>query len=339
MKLTYLAQFFFSSRPSQAVFFLTYQCNSRCSWCNAWQRPKQKELTFTQIKKKFRQLKKFGIKLLYFSGGEPLLHQGFLAIVKLAQQFGFDLILVTNGILLDGRIIHQLAKISSLHINVSLDTLDPKLYQKIRGVDGLDQVIKNLKLFKKLYPRFPLRVTMTVSAANINEVEKVYRFCRQNKIYFSPNPYFDVGEFRKYSHLHDYHPIKKKLINYYRKIAKRVKDEPFLSGFPIVYQKLSLWLEGKMKEPCGAGQEIIFINPTGKVYACQDLKPFADLKKEDLAQKWSQKKWLPAVKKCYQKTPCFIFCTRSPYLLKHHPFRLLADIATSKKRFHYLKMY
>jgi len=339
MKLTNLPRYLFSKKPTQAVFSVTYACNSRCSWCTSWQKPKQKELNLNQIKRIFGKLNKFGVRFLYLSGGEPLVRKDILDIIKLASGFGFDSILVTNGILLDGRIIHYLAKIPSLRINVSLDALEPKLYKKIRGVDALERVMKNLKLLKSLYPDYPLRVTMTVSAANLNEAEKVYQFCQENKIYFSPNPYFDRGRFRKYHRLHDYRPKKKKLIGYYQKIAKKVKAEPFLSGFPVIYHKLTLWLKGKMKEPCGAGEEIIFINPLGKSYACQDLKPFVDLTKENLAKKWQARKWSPAVKKCYQTTPCFIFCTRSPYILKHNKTQVICDLLTSKKLLHYLKMY
>ena len=339
MKLTHLAKFFFSSRPSQAAFFLTLRCNSRCSWCNSWQRPKQKELTLSQIKKIFQQLKNFGINLLYLSGGEPLLRQDILDIIKLAHQFDFDLILVTNGILLDGRLIHHLVKIPSLRINVSLDSLDRQLYQKIRGVDAQERVLRNLKLFRKLYPSYPLRITMTISAANLNQAERIYQFCQKEHFYFSPNPYFELGRFREKSPLHNYHKVTKQLVSYYQKILRGVKTEPFISGLPLVYQKLILWLEGKMTEPCGAGEELIFIDPRGLAYACQDLKPFSDLTKDSLAKTWEERKWLPAVKKCYQKTPCFIFCTRSPYLLKHYPFRLLTDVLISKKILHYLKMY
>ncbi len=339
MKLSNLISSLFSKKPTHAVLFLTYQCNSRCSWCNSWQRPKQKQLTFSQIKKILRQLKKFGIKLIYLSGGEPLIRTDILEIIKLASDFSFDMILATNGILLDGRIIHHLVKYPSLHINVSLDTLDQKLYQKIRGVKALNRVIKNLKLLKKLYPNYPLRLTMTISSANLNEAKKVYAFCQENKIYFSPNPYFPQGRFRKYSSIHDYQSRKNKFIHYYQKIAQKVKNEPFLSGFPLIYQKLILWLKNQLQEPCGAGQEIIFIDPRGKVYACQDLKPFADLTKESLVKKWPEKKWLPGVKKCYQKTPCFIFCTRSPYILKNNKMRIMLDLLTSKKILHYFKMY
>lgn len=339
MKVTNLTGFFFANKPTQAAFLVTYSCNSRCSWCTSWQKPKAKELTLGQIKIIFSQLKRFGIKLLYLSGGEPLVRKDILNIVKLASDFGFDLILTTNGILLNGQLIHKLAKIPSLHINVSLDTLDNELYKKIRGVGGLEQVIQNLKLFKKLYPRFPLRVTMTVSGANISQTEKVYRFCRQNKIYFSPNPYFEFGRFRKKSPFHDYRKIKKQLIGYYQKIVQKVQTEPYMSGLPLVYQKLILWLEGKMSENCGAGEELIFIDPQGLVYACQDLKPFADLTCQDLAKIWPEKKWLPAVKKCYQETPCFIFCTRSPYIIKHHKLKITYDLLTSRKLLHYFRMY
>lgn len=339
MKFTNLYHFLFSSRPSQAAIFLTYRCNSRCSWCNCWQLPKQTEIFLPQMEKIFKQLKNFGIKLLYLSGGEPLLRPDLLAIIESAQRFSFDLLLVTNGILLNQQIARRLVKIPGLRINVSLDSLDPELYQKIRGVDTLDRVLKNLQDLRKAYPNYPLRITMTISAANLDQAEKVYRFCQKNHFYFSPNPYFEMGRFRKKSSLHGNHKITHQLTAYYQTVAKRVKKEPYLSGFPLIYRKLIAWLNGQIKEPCGAGQELIFIDPQGLVYACQDLPPFANLQKDDLGKMWEKKAWLPTVKKCYHRTPCFIFCTRSPYILKHNKWQVIRDLLTSKKLFHYFKMY
>lgn len=339
MKLTNLTTFLCSSRPTQADIFLTYHCNSRCSWCNCWQRPKQKELTFSEIEDILHQLKNFGIKLLYLSGGEPLLRPDLLAIIESAHRLGFDLLLVTNGILLNQQIASQLVKIPGLRINVSLDSLDPKLYQKIRGVNTLNRVLTNLHEFRKAHPDYPLRITTTISAANLHQAEKVYRFCQKNRFYFSPNPYFELGRFREKSSLHNYDQIISQVIEYYQTVTKRVKGEPYLSGFPLVYQKLIVWLSGKMQEPCGAGQELITVDHQGLVYACQDLKPFANLKTDDLIKAWEKRAWLPAVKKCYQKTPCFIFCTRAPYIIKHNKLHIVLDLLASRKLFHYFKIY
>lgn len=339
MKLINLTRFIFSSRPTQADIFLTYHCNSRCSWCNSWQRKPGKELTFSEIKNILHQLKSFGIKLLYLSGGEPLLRPDILAIIESAKRLDFDLLLVTNGILLNQKIASQLIKIPGLRINVSLDSLDPRLYKEIRGVNALDLVLKNLQNFRKKNPSYPLRITMTISKANLHQAEKIYQFCQKNRFYFSPNPYFEFGQFREKSPLHDYHQITNQLINYYQDIAKKVKDEPYLSGFPLIYQKLIVWLGGHMQEPCGAGQELITIDHEGLVYACQDLKPFANLKTDNLIKAWKKKTWLPTVQKCYQKTPCFIFCTRAPYIIKHNKIKIVLNLLTSKKLLHYFRMY
>ena len=339
MKFTHLASFFFSRKPSQVAFLLTLRCNSRCSWCHSWQEPKTKELNLKEIGSIFKQLKRFGIKLLYLSGGEPLFRKDILKIIKLASDFGFDLILVTNGTLLNPPIIHRLVKFHNLRLNVSLDSLDKNLYQKIRGIDALERVLKNLQFFRKAYPHYPLRITMTVSAANLEETDKVFQFCQKNRFYFSPNPYYPSGRFRKKSPLHDYQKINKQLIIYYQKMAQKVKTEPYLSGLPLVYRKLIDWLMGKMKEPCGAGEELLYLDPRGLVYACQDLAPFADLTTQDLGKEWSKKSWQPAVKKCSQETPCFIFCSRSPYIIKHHKIKITYDLLTSPKLLHYFKMY
>lgn len=339
MKPANLISLLTAKKPTQAALLLTYRCNSRCSWCNSWQKPKSAELTLPEIKMILEKMKKFGIKLLYLSGGEPLVKKDLLAIAAIAADLGFDQILATNGILLTPLTTKKLVKIPNLKINISLDSLQPKKYQQIRGVNALEKVKENLSLFKKNYPRYPLRITMTVSAANIDEAGQIYRFCQKKGFYFSPNPYFGYGRFRQSRQLHQYGQSINKAIKYYQDIEQMAKTDPYLSGWPLVYRRLIDWLENKPTGPCGAGEELLYLDPQGLVYACQDLPPFADLKEQDLEKEWRAKKWQPAVRKCYQTKPCFTFCTRSPYLVKHELGQIVKDLLASKKILHYFKMY
>jgi len=333
------ATHFFSSKPTQATFLCTNFCNSRCNWCNSWKLDSPNELELEEIDKMFSNLYNFGIRMIYLSGGEPLLRKDILSIVDTLSKKGFEIILTTNGILLNEKNVRKLIKYKNLHMNVSLDTLDKDLYKKIRGVDALDLVLKNLKSLKRMYPDYPLRVTMTVSKINYKEVDKIIEFCKENKIYFSANPYFWGGTYREGEDIFAYPNEREEMKEIFTKLSKSVKKEKYISGFSFVYQEVNNWINGEYKTLCDAGTRFLWVGPTGDVAACQDLKPFANLRKDDLKQKWKENQWSPAVKACCDKHPCFIYCTRTVGMLRNNKFKFAKEVFSPRRLMNYLRMY
>lgn len=93
------------------------------------------------------ELKRLGTRSITFTGGgEPLTNPNFNTFVEIASELGFELGLITNGVYLD--------KVSDLEafkfIRVSLDASDSQTYEKVKGVDLFDKVIKNIKHAVKL---------------------------------------------------------------------------------------------------------------------------------------------------------------------------------------------
>ncbi len=333
------ATHFLSSRPTQATFLCTNYCNSRCNWCNSWKLDSPNELTIEEIDKIFSNLYDFGIRMIYLSGGEPLVRKDIFEIIDCLSRKGFELILTTNGLLLNEKNIRKLIRYKNLHMNVSLDTLDKDLYKKIRGVDALDLVLRNLKRIKRLYPKYPLRITMTVSKINYEEVDKVFDFCKKNKIYFSANPYFWGGTYREGEDLFAYPNEKEEIKTIFNKLSKLVKKEKYVSGFSFIYNEVNDWIDGNYKKLCDAGTRFLWVGPTGDVAACQDLKPFANLRNDNLNKKWKQRKWEPAVKNCCESSPCFIYCTRTVGLLRRSKIKFAKEIFNPRRLINYFRMY
>lgn len=83
-----------------------------------------------------------GTKSITFTGGgEPLMNPDFNKMVRLAKNWGFQVGLVTNGILLDRVETPE----DFLFIRVSLDAHNKEDYKKVKGVDYFDIVIENIK--------------------------------------------------------------------------------------------------------------------------------------------------------------------------------------------------
>jgi len=80
--------------------------------------------------------------------GEPLMDPLFFERVKYLKKKGAIVQISTNGILLDQDNIVRLVESGVNYLVISVTTLDPHLYQQIRGIDILSQIIENVKKLK-----------------------------------------------------------------------------------------------------------------------------------------------------------------------------------------------
>jgi len=122
----------------------TNMCNAKCSWCmfHKYREASSVHLKWDIYLKLIYELKFLGVKSITFTGGgEPLMNPRFNQMVEVANDLKFEVGLVTNGILL-----HKLKQPEYFKfIRVSLDASNAEMYQKVKGVDKFDVVIKNIE--------------------------------------------------------------------------------------------------------------------------------------------------------------------------------------------------
>jgi len=129
---------------------LTDRCNLRCDYCMPaegldWL-PRPALLTDDEIVRLVRiGVERLGITEVRFTGGEPLLRRGLPGIVadtaKLRPRP--EISVTTNGIGLD-RLAGPLAEAGLDRVNVSLDTLQPAVFQQLARRDRLHDVLSGL---------------------------------------------------------------------------------------------------------------------------------------------------------------------------------------------------
>ena len=94
-------------------------------------------------------LHRIGTKSITFTGGgEPLMNPNFNKFVDIAEDLGFEMGLVTNGVLLEKLNRPNRFKF----IRVSLDASDSTTYINVKGADYFDKVIENVKNTLKQNP-------------------------------------------------------------------------------------------------------------------------------------------------------------------------------------------
>ncbi|MCX7994251.1 MAG: DUF3463 domain-containing protein [candidate division WOR-3 bacterium] len=122
-------------KPFFISHLITGRCNCRCLTCK-W-RNTMPDGGFTGIINFYRQARNLGFYATTLWGGEPLLREDILEIVKEIKKLGFKTGLITNGYLLSEKV----AVTDYLDfLIVSIDAPGKKL-DEIRGIDGLYQRI------------------------------------------------------------------------------------------------------------------------------------------------------------------------------------------------------
>jgi len=87
-------------------------------------------------------LNRNGVRFLHFTGGEPLVHRDFRAIVAHAAQIGMVPTLVTNGALLTPRRVDLLAEAGLATVYISIDAASRTVHDTNRGLPGLSARIR-----------------------------------------------------------------------------------------------------------------------------------------------------------------------------------------------------
>ncbi|MFO8087939.1 MAG: radical SAM protein [Bacteroidales bacterium] len=129
---------------------VTDRCNMRCNYCM----PDNKSiqwlnhediLSYEEIRDITKYLVSQGITKVRLTGGEPLVRKDIATLVSMLSDIkGIeDLSMTTNGTLLSNYAADL--KAAGLHrVNISLDTLNPQIFQAISSTGKLEDVMKGI---------------------------------------------------------------------------------------------------------------------------------------------------------------------------------------------------
>src|SRR3990167_3623541 len=115
---------------------VTDRCNLRCVYCLPatgvrWM-PREEVLRYEEIAAVVRAGLQLGISHVRLTGGEPLVREGLLDLIRMLSRLSGlkDLSLTTNGVLLADQ-AQALREAGLLRVNISLDTLRPDRFRHI----------------------------------------------------------------------------------------------------------------------------------------------------------------------------------------------------------------
>ncbi|TLU98093.1 radical SAM protein [Dyadobacter luticola] len=177
------------SHPVLCNYYVTYRCNASCSFCDIWEKPSP-YITVENLRENLRDLKKLGVKVIDFTGGEPLLHRQLDVLLREAKAHGMITTVTSNGLLYPKQAEKLRGLIDMLHF--SLDSPDQEEHDKSRGVKCFDKVMESIEIARSFGERPD--IIFTVFENNIHHIRQLWEeVCLPNNLVLILNPVFEYN--------------------------------------------------------------------------------------------------------------------------------------------------
>lgn len=217
-----------NSQLKIVVWNVTSKCNMACEFCFGPE--KQKELSTQGALKKIEQFKKQGSTSLVFTGGEPLLRNDIVKLVKYAKQQNLYTILHTNGLLLKKELLDKLEDWLD-QINLPLDGYSEATHSLMRQKGHFQRVINCLDLLKNR----KIRVIISTVVTKINKdfIPKINKVIPKDVYKWRIFQFSPLGRAARVA---DKYGISD---DEFERIASQIKNKDLESEFPFIVQLVS----------------------------------------------------------------------------------------------------
>ncbi len=170
---SHLLQFSSDKRPV-VVWNTTRRCNLKCVHCYAQAKDISfdNELSTLEGKKLIDDLAGFGVPVILFSGGEPLVRKDLPELAAYAVEKGMRAVISTNGTLISPEKARILKDIGLSYVGISIDGME-QINDRFRGVKGAYQAaLDGIRNCKAAGIKVGLR--FTINKINVGEIPNIF---------------------------------------------------------------------------------------------------------------------------------------------------------------------
>lgn len=176
-------------KPVLCNYYVTYRCNATCSFCDIWEQPSPM-IDLEDARRNLDDLKRLGVRIIDFTGGEPLLHTGLPRLLAMAKERGFLTTVTTNALLYPKRARSLAGLVDLLHF--SIDSSVSAEHDASRGVRCFDKLMESIETALALGEQPDLLFTVTNS--NVHRLAEIYeRIAYPNRLILIINPLFEYN--------------------------------------------------------------------------------------------------------------------------------------------------
>lgn len=285
----------------------TSVCNLSCPMC-----PVAMGVSEYQYEEKFLDLDfiqrlkpvlEYAQRCFLSGGGEPFLHPKFFELAKEVKQLKLEVILNTNGTLIDSACAKELVELELDCLSFSIDAINPDTYRRIRRGAELEQVVEAIKLLgeekKKQGKSKPyLNMQFTLFKENLKELDKVVEFASSlgiNHLVVEPlSPIFSFDAKYQDFFQKNYVPADAELMSRLENLKKDAL------GKRLIFT--STYLEGKKRiKRCPQPWINFGVRTNGRIFLCCGTAEFmGTLKEAGFEQIWNGDKYKEARKRISQ---------------------------------------
>jgi len=164
------------------VWNVTHACNLKCLHCyaRAVEKGNGKELTGEQARSMIDDLAGFGVPVILFSGGEPLMRDDLVDLASYAVDKGIRAVISTNGSMITKKKANALRNVGLSYVGVSLDGME-EVNDRFRGEKGaFKEAMEGIKNCQDAGLKVGLR--FTINRINIHEIPKIFNLLEELEI-------------------------------------------------------------------------------------------------------------------------------------------------------------
>jgi MoaA/NifB/PqqE/SkfB family radical SAM enzyme len=314
--------------PKFSVIMVNQACPLKCQMCYNWKVPAAQEENSLEDMQRFVSQcadlvgEKFEINL---AGGEPFLRPEVFDLIRHIRSFGYTVSCTTNAFLLKGKLLDEVRASGLNHMPVSLDSLDPKIHDFLRGRPGTHQQVMDVfsELWKDRGCLKSLTIQTIIMKPNLDGIVDLVKWAHTHDI----STYLmaimrpvgiaiDPLWFQKKEHAFLWPDD---LTQVYAVIDELIelKDQGFrienkreqLLAFKEYFRNPTVFVKNG---PCSLGDGIVNVGPDGNIYLCWEKGPIGNIKTSDIRELWyapftreRRKEILSCRRNCAEMVNCF----------------------------------
>ncbi|MFN3604302.1 MAG: radical SAM protein [Leptonema sp. (in: bacteria)] len=306
-------------------------CNMSCPHCyaNAKKNKKNtKELSEEESKRLLKKLWDYGVRVIIFSGGEPLIRKDIFSLIQFAIKLGFQCHLSTNGVLITKKTAKILKELGVTYVGVSIDGL-PEFNDKYRGFpNGFFKATTGIRYLQEYNISTGIRIT--ISKRNQSQLFPLLEYAEKNQInrfYISHLMYSGRGTsfFKEDLSFSEVRNLLIKVFDFAFELLKNHSNLKLVTGgndvdgaflYIYVYNRFGISKANALFEFLekrggnSAGEKIINIDPLGNVHPDQFFRNYTlgnlfqnsleDIFQDELIQKLRRREeYLYECKDCF----------------------------------------
>lgn len=156
--------------PIAVAWLITGRCNLQCCYCKWRQQRRVQELDTAAAKDMVDQMRRAGVRLISFTGGEPLVRADIGEIIRHVKDRGLVCKLNSNGMLVESR-LEDLRRLDLLQISVDGP---PAVQDRLRGPGTADKAARAIELARRAGIRVQLIACLTRD--NVERMDDVLEY-------------------------------------------------------------------------------------------------------------------------------------------------------------------